>query len=241
MKTFISPRKSVPFCSLALGALLLAPAGAAVVNVDFGQTGQHVYTSTGPAPDSGTTWNEASTGTNVADGLTFSNLLDSTGASTGISVEITSGFYHTYNDNAGNYLEQDWFWVKDGDTGTVTIKGLSSNSNTTYDLYMLIGQDTSSGNDYDTNFTIGNDTKYASGADNAGSGSWVEGKHYVVFTGVHPNTSGEISFTVAGATGTGHDGAGVISGLQIVPEPSGNAALMVLGVVSMFVRRRKRS
>jgi hypothetical protein len=236
----MNPGQSICAALLAMAGWA-PPASGASVNVDFGRTGQGVHSSTGPASDSGTYWNEASHARDLPLGgapqAVFPNLTASDGtAAAGVSVEITGGFYRTYNGGAGNALEKDWFWVDSGDaggdtpdTGTVTVKGLDASA--AYDIYLLAGSG------YDTNFTLGGTTKLASAGAGAGA-DWEEGKDYVVFAGVSPDANGEISFALAGASGAGYAGAGALAGLQIVGSFSPPASSIVsFSAAEPFVRK----
>jgi hypothetical protein len=97
---------------------------------------------------------------------------------------------------------------------------------------MVVGSDLAPPDNYSTDFALGGTTKSAS-ADGVGNGVWENGKDYVVFAGVSPDANGEISFTVEGSRS-----AGILAGVQIVPEPSVNMMLLGLGAAAMFLRRR---
>lgn len=80
------------------------------------------------------------------------------------------------------------------------------------------------------------------GANNTSGAHFTYGANYVVWTGVTPNGSGDISGTWSAVTNpfSGNSNEGDFNGLQLVlvPEPS-MAALLGLGAGLMFFRRRR--
>ena len=238
------------FAVAFLGLLSSAAMSAVVVNADFsrdisgsnpnpgGNPAPVLYTSTGPAPDTGTTWNDlqvplTGAGSSVPAGHVFSTLNASDGSSTGVSITLTGGFYRSFNSGSAApgtvaALQNDRVFSRNGDIATLTITGL--NTTDTHDIY-LIGS-----GDFNTNFTIGATTKNVDGGSH--DGDWTLGDEYTSFTGLTTGT-GSIVITI-------QDGIapintfGVISGLQIVsvPEPS-STTLLGLGGLGVLLRRRR--
>jgi hypothetical protein len=231
----------------------LLPA-AVVVNADFsrdiangGNPGANpasvLYSGTGPAPDPGTVWNDVTiplaatgdAGANTIDNpLTFSNLTSSTGAATSIGIQLTSGFFRSFNggiteSTAVTALQNDRVFgsgVDAASTAVLTLQGLNNASS--YDLYLI-----NSGG-FTTRYTIGATSLTASG--NAFDGTWTDGGEYRSFPGISP-VGGEIAITLFELNA---NNASAISGIQIVevvPEPS--VALLSTLALLTFARRRR--
>jgi hypothetical protein len=244
---------------IALLAGLLLPGGlsaAVVVNADFSRDisannigtnpAPVLYTGTGPAPDSGTVWNNvtiplATTGdagaSTIDNPLTFSNLNSSTGLSTTIDIQLTSGFFRSFNgtataDTAVTALQNDRVFGSGVDalsTAVLTIQGLNNAS--TYDLYLI-----NSGG-FTTRYTIGATSANATG--NTYDGTWTDGGEYRSFAGIAP-TGGEIVITLFELNA---NNAASIAGIQIVeavPEPS-VALLSPLALLALTRRRRRNA
>jgi hypothetical protein len=245
-----------PSLSILLGTVLSSALQAVVVNADFSRdivNGTNpapanpapvLYTGTGPAPDAGTIWNDvtiplAATGDQGANTinspLTFSNLLSSTGSATSIDIELTSGFFRSFNGTAtaaGNVtaLQNDRVFANAGNLATMTVLGLDPAKQ--YDLYLI-----ASGN-FVTAFTVNAVSKVASGV--AHDGTWSEGGEFVSFTGISPTAGGNIVVGIRDGLAP-IDGFGAISGIQIVeiiPEPS--VALLSSFALLAFARRRRK-
>lgn len=204
-----------------------------------------LYTSTGPAPDAGTTWNDlkialaadgdSATDPSIDNPITFTNLNSSTGTATTIDIQLTSGFYRSFNGTATSStavtaLQNDRVFGSGADalsTAVLTVQGL--NNAYTYDLYII-----NSGG-FTTQYTIGATSLNATG--NIYDGVWTNGGEYRYFEGITP-TSGEIAITLFELNA---NNAASIAGLQIVevvPEPS--TALLLLGsVLGLTVNRRR--
>lgn len=245
-----------PKPSLALLAGLILPGGlsaAVVVNADFSRdiTANNIganpapvlYVGTGPAPDTGTVWNNvtiplATTGdagaSTIDNPLTFSNLSSSTGTATTIDIQLTSGFFRSFNGGitaatAVTALQNDRVFGSGVDalsTAVLTIQGLNDTS--TYDLYLI-----NSGG-FTTRYTIGATALTATG--NAFDSTWTDGGEYRLFSGLAP-TGGEIAITLFELNA---NNAASIAGIQIVeavPEPS-VALLSPLALIA-FTRRRR--
>ncbi|MEX1049751.1 MAG: sialate O-acetylesterase [Akkermansiaceae bacterium] len=214
--------------------LLCLPALGLTVNVDFsrdvtspitGSLPAALHASTGPAPDTGTYWNNysvympATGGSDGADSIVnpyvVNNLTASDGTTaTAIDVALTSNFYRAFNGTATiNDLQQEWVFARLGNSATMTISGLDSAL--TYDFY-LVGAGS-----FQTNYTIGTTTKTATGVNGTG-GVWTAGTNYVLFSGVSPNTSGIITIGIQDGLAP-IDGNGTIAAMQITSQgPASN-------------------
>ncbi len=214
-------------CLLGIG--LTVQAG--VVNVNFQAGSGPVEDNGGAAFGEGVTmyWND------YVDSLTtIENCLDSDGAAT--SVDITDnhdgrywgalGSELTYGyDIMDNYHHNSNHGYKD-----MIIAGLTPDSS--YDLYLYGHGDQESQN---TIFTIDGVSK-SSTIDVAGLTELTENAHYVIFTGVLADSSGQI------IVNWGAETYAAINGLQIigempVPEPA-TLALLGLGALISLKRRK---
>lgn len=229
---FISSPNRAGLLALSFGSTALA-ANAVSIFTDFGEA------------DSVGNWNnisEAQTGS-VADAI------DSTGASTGISIAITSRFNGTNTagtTDAGaaypSFATRDSFFGNaDAEFSGVTITSASLNisglsSDATYD-FKFFGSRTAT-DDRGTLYTV-------TGA-NSGSGELNVSSNVTntaSINGISPDGSGSINLVVSkGSTNTNSTGFFYLGVMEInsnpVPEP-GSAALLVaaLGIVG-FRRRR---
>jgi hypothetical protein len=242
--------------AIILGTLLPgALAAATVVNIDFGRdtTGtttaagggnpggnvDHIlYTGTGPAPDSGTVWNDGQVRLTTASDtipqpLLFQDLVSSIGGSTGVDIELTSGFYRSFNGtatpaaNTVAALQNDRIFANLGNTATLTIKGL--NPTYTYDVYLINSA-------FSTRYTIGASSKVSVGT--AYDGTWTDTEEYASFAGLNPSGIGEIAIQIRDSANIAN---GTLSGIQIVevvPEPS--SAMMLLLPLAGFAFQRRR-
>jgi hypothetical protein len=238
---------------LALFLLPLLPvalSAATVVNVDFSRDisianpapanpAGSLQTSTGPAPDTGTFWNDfriglTGAGTTVVAGDTRNNLSDSTGAATTIDVSLTSGFYRAFNSSTLtiNDLQQEWVFAQLGQMATMTVGGL--NSSLTYDLYLVAPGSTT----LPAAYTIGGTTQNATGAIGDGV-TWAAGLQYVLFSGIAPDGGGNIMIGIQDGLAP-INGNGGIAAIQIVAIPEPSTSLLLLGsLVGLALRRRR--
>ncbi len=187
------------------------------------------------------TWNNparnGSGAPNLGLGLSFSAfaLLDSTGAATGATLDVSSGFT-TFNSNgwgAGtqdNVMMEGWYGFADAESFTVNnlpaeylVGG--------YDV--IIYGDVAGGRTMD--YTIGGQTETIvdPGTNFTPGTAFAEGANFAVFSGLN-----SASFTITGNALA--DGRSAINGVQIipVPEPTG-AALAALGAIGLLCRRRR--
>ena len=232
---------SIPLMTGALSA-------AVVVNADFsrdntgplGGNAAVLYTSTGPAPDTGTIWTDyevalTGTGDTIPAGYTLSNLPASDGSATTIDIQLTSGFFRSFNGtvaasgNDQDALQNERIFSNNNNTGIITISGL--NPALTYDLYMI-----ASG--FNTTYSVGGETTTALGTVNTVDGTkvWTDGTHYASFSGLSPSVTGTIAL---GVTGNGQQ-FGAIGGLQIVAVPEPSSAVLLLGSVIGIALGRRR-
>ncbi|MEO7319259.1 MAG: sialate O-acetylesterase [Chthoniobacteraceae bacterium] len=215
--------KSILLPLLVLAAALGQSALGLTINADFGRdtAAQNpganpapvLFSGPGPAPDTGTLWNDLRVAMAVADDqgadtvlhpVLFSNLKSSDNVTTAVSIQLTSGFYRSFNGAGTMALQDDRVFSRLGQAATMTIGGLDPAK--VYDVYFI-----ASGN-FTTAYTIGGTGKVATG--NAFDGAWTQGGEYVSFTGIAPTVSGQIVVTIQDGAAP-IDSFGSISGLQI--------------------------
>ncbi len=143
---------------------------------------------------------------------------------------------------------RDAFFAGGATTIDSKLSGLDTSGNTTYDLY-IIGANLFANNWMDIVVTDGQGTstrQLTSADDGVDSvqytgGPLVQGVHYEVFSGLTPDSNGEIAFGVAAFNGGSGDK--YLSGIQIVarpiPEP-GAMVLFGLGPAILLARKRVR-
>jgi hypothetical protein len=226
MKSLTQHLRPAPAIALAFALVLALPAIGGSINVDFsrdpssplGGASPVLHNAAGPAPDSGTVWNDykilipdtngnsVTTDDVIATPYLANDLVDSSGAATTVDVELTSGWFRAFNGTPVNTLQKEWLFARSA-TGILTVKGLDPLL--TYDFH-LIG----SGN-YDTNYTIGGITKSVTGIYSQSDVSlWTQGTQYAVFTAIAPDAGGNVSISVVANSGA--DGA--IAAMQISPS-----------------------
>lgn len=197
-------------------------------------TNPGVYSGVGAySGDSGTFWNA------VNSNATVSNLKASDGTT------VTSIAFQTNGDPSQTAGAPIGLFNGDFYTGGpvgFTISGLTAGY--TYDLYLYGSQ----GEDgYGTTFHIDNGSPADRRVDGGNGSSFVAGdvvtnsmvplSNYVVFSGVAPNGSGQITGTFQSA----EDNYGIFNGAQVVtavPEPS-TGVLLLAGMAGMALLRRK--
>ena len=219
--------KSILLPLLIIAAALGQSALGLTINADFGRdtAAQNpganpapvLFSGPGPAPDTGTLWNDlrvplAVAGDQGADTVLhpvlFSNLKSSDNVTTAVSIQLTSGFYRSFNAAGTMALQDDRVFSRLGQAATMTIGGLDPAK--VYDVYFI-----ASGN-FTTAYTIGGTGKVATG--NAFDGTWTQGGEYVSFTGLAPTAGGQIVVTIQDGAAP-IDSFGSISGLQIATSP----------------------
>ncbi len=199
---------------LSLAAALAAQTSlAGVINVDLNKVdglGSMEYSGTAAAPDGGTVWNQVAT----EDG-TASRLATSTGATTGVSMQV-SGFTGTHDGSANVNMDHeavalvgDYSFVSNK-TGTVTLRGLVPNS--TVDLYIYAGGDQPDQNGV---IDVGGVVKATTGPD-ASTTALTEIEDYLVFRGVATSATGTASFTLA----PDQSQYAAVNGVQIAGMPN---------------------
>jgi len=233
-------RKMTMMLMLSVAVLLVAAtAQAAVVNVDI-QNLSLTASGRAAAPDAAgnTLWN--------AMGSSATNLTASDGSATTIDVSL-SGAQGFTNQPGPNNLVKDRIYehrTYDDDVFTFTISGLANS--TSYDIYLYGAYDSrTSIVNFATDFTIGGVTKTAQALTSEpttldGTG-WIENDHYVKFS-VTSSSSGVITGTVSNHDDNDPNTTGdygILSGMQIVPEPATMSLLGIGGLLALVRRRRK--
>ncbi len=215
---------------------------AAVYNVKYLAGLPPIATSSlqGVIGSTGESWNQA-TGT-------FSNLVDSTGGASSITVGGLSG---GQNEGPANSI---WLGNSNqfskGANQTITISGLATAG--VYDIYIYAlshnsgswGQPSNTeraAGAFTTTNVSGNGTSQSldNGITGTGPGTFTAGSNYVRFQSIVADGSGNISIVVdaldAGANSTRLH----VNGLQIVAVPEPSAALLGgLGLIGLLRRRR---
>jgi len=181
-------------------ALQGTPASANVVGVDVGDIAS-VYNGAGILDTNARLWE------NVADATpTFTLDGDTITYSTTSTSEFNRSAFFTGTID----LFEDGEWGGTGGSQTGTLSGLKTDG-TTYDLALYSSQgDLTRGAAFD----IGGDVKTAVGV--ANSTTFIEGQNYVLYNGLTPNGSGQISWTYSLAPA---DAAFVYSGFEIESIP----------------------
>lgn len=272
-------KKSILTTSRSFGGILLASlfatAGlnAAVINIDFGPTGNHPggpttapYSGTAAAPDAGTVWNVLSVNDNNAahvsagefgfwtSNVTVSNLVDSMGGVTGLSVTAIGssnnktgafGLLQTYA-NMGAVAQDAVDLMRDyliafDDPQLVELTGFVPG--TIVDLFLYGAGDT---NNRNTIFAV-NDINGVHTATTTGSltpsgqppvaHNLTLGGDYVVLSGIVADGDGKITISYDNGPGSSE---GPFNGLQVVVIPEPSSALLLLGALPLALSRRRR-
>ena len=213
--------------------VMLAPAMAAnaeLINVNVDTKARTESTLDGPVgSDVGTTWNQILHESGWFDGLSETDLLDSTGAVTTVDFTTDSGCMWPWGNPDLVMLTSAVFAWNWGTVQTLTISGL--NGSEKYDLYLASFHPNEEGNR--ALFSTDNTTTTASPqiADSGGGGgndsTWARGINFVVFEDVEPDGNNKIIVTFVSDSGTNAKRA-YLSGLQLAtagtaPVPPGPA------------------
>jgi hypothetical protein len=188
-----------------------------LVNVDFNATPVSTQVGPGLIGQQGDTWNAVAGhgGAQAALPLLTSYNAPSTVtlAYSGITNTFTSGGTNSFFSTPFANLMRDYLYIASGNTGTVTIGGLTPNM--PYDLILYSNPDLNATRF--TNFTVNGESKAANSHGSATS--FVPGINYVRFPNAAADTGGSITVSVnALPTNTGFDEA-EFNGLQIQPAP----------------------
>jgi len=258
----LSTRKLL-LAALAAGPWLLSssPCSAASVAYNFSETSsnpsQALDTTTPKGPLATSVWNDSyivTTG-NVANG-SENNLLDNTGAVTGMSITWSSK--ETWFGDGGNLTQDQRIvlgYLDDGDQGGANPGVFVTVSNipyATYNIYAIFASDAGSSTTYTTQDFLINGTTWALGGaspvtatvfanmeSTSANGTWTQaiagvqtGNYFMLsnLTGSTLTIDGQLS--AGGARGSL---AGII--IQQVPEPS--SAVLALFGAALLVRRRR--
>jgi len=217
--------------------LVAATAQAAVVNVDFvatsGATAEYVGLAAAPDAATNTLWNEMSTtGTDLTASDGTATTIDVALSGTGLNFAGPSSFHAGNTDLTGDRAVT----ATSGGVCTFTISGLANS--TSYDIYLYATHYDTAGH-FGTDFTIGETTLNANDAGRPptatdGTG-WTLGDDYVKFS-VTSSAAGVITGTWT--TDAGGYTAGMMSGMQIVPEPATMSLLGIGGLLALVRRKR---
>lgn len=259
-----------PLCSLVVFSFALAaPAGAAIVNIDFSGSASLAQSGLAAAPDAegaSAYWNSVHR-EGTKDKVEVIPLLDSAGQ--GSSVTLSLGLHGVHDSGTagdqeiggpgGAYsgLMSDYLYIDSGGSGLVstlggTLSGLVASDY--YDLYFYGQGDKFSGNIYkgqNTLFTVGGSSKQT-GWDgvHGGDGDLVEGIEYVKFT-VQADAQGKINFSwsnVVGGVNVAADADGfstryaALNGLQVFHNVDAvpEPAAALLGAFGLLGLLRRR-
>lgn len=225
-------------------AALVCIAGASLqaqstINVDFGSPDTAApFSGNALAPAAGTVWN------NITSAGTTSNLLDSQGNATGVSLQFSpSGFWHSNSAYSTGELTTTYgnlifdYAYANGSSRIFHLTGLAVGQ--AYDLYLYSQGDSPN---QGATFSLGAGTANQSSLSSTGTNftTFSEGANYVVFRNLQANGSGQVTITLATNPATTF---GALNGLQLtaIPEPSTYAALAGAAALGLAVWHRRRS
>jgi len=200
---------------------MAASANAELINVNIDCTARTESTLDGPiygtgGGDVGTTWNQILHESGWFDGLSDTDLLDSTGAATTVDFTTDSGCMWPWGNPDLVILRSAVFAWNWDTVQTMTLSSL--NGSEKYDLYLASFHPNEEGNR--ALFSTNNTTTTTSPqiVDNDGSGgnnsTWVVGENFVIFEDVEPDGNDEIIVAFVSDSGTNAKRA-YLSGFQL--------------------------
>ena len=166
------------------------------------------------------------------------NLVDSNGAMTSVTFDLSTGTGDTTADSvrAGNGLLDDYIYLGPNygvSSITFSFQGLVIGNQ--YDLYLYGAAGAQSASTYPVTFTVGGVEKTLNSTTGF-DGTFVENREYVLFSGVTADGSASISGSLSSPT----DFYSVMCGAQIaaaIPEPC-SMAFLITGVIALLVSSR---
>ncbi len=190
----------------------------------------------------------------VSTSPTITNMIDSTGASTGVGITET-GFDGVDDWNSGAALTMihrsaSAFYNGPGNSASFTITGLTVGAR--YDLYIAsahtsnepvakgVGEwSTTNVNSTGPTVTMNNTNTLAMPNNQTNGSTWVSGVNYAYFQAVQADINGKITMTEHAINPNLTDSRIGFSGFQLisVPEPT-SALLGGLGLLALLRRRR---
>ncbi len=227
-----------------LACFALAPIASAVtINFSVHNTADTSVNSTTIAGPNGVAVGAETWNLNNFTGTPQSGLLDSTATATGVGVSFTN-FGGVDDWGINSPLKLLWrsarnFDTSPGNAASFAISGLTVG--TGYDLWIatshvngtIVG-DWATSNTNTTGATVVINNTGFEGTNS----TWVAGVNYVLFNGIQPDNSGNITMTVHSISGAGERLG--FNGFQLVtavPEPSA-ALLGGIGLIGLLRRRR---
>ena len=168
------------------------------------------------------------------------NLVDSSGAITSVTFDLSTGTGDTTADSvrAGNGLLDDYIYLGPNygiSSVAFSFQGLTAGSQ--YDLYLYGVAGAQSASTYPATFTVGGVDKTLDST-TPFDGTFVENREYVLYSGVTADGSGEISGSVASASQPGFysvfNGVQIVGDFATVPEPC-SMAFLITGALALLV------
>ena len=221
-------------------------AGAAMMTVCHANVVSWAYDNGNTIPASGTAGVVAATNWNLTGDAGSADLLDHTGASTGVSLTLAGGFGAwgiggvSSPDADGTYNKAIFDGYYNSLGSTLALGNLDNLGLSTYDVIVYFSSDadgrTGTVSDGTTTYSFSTMGVAATSGSNAiltqttDTGAGNPGANYAVFSGL---TGTSQTFTIANAS----DGMG-FAGVQVIPEPATIGLVGVFGAGVLFIRRR---